>query len=62
MRKHRAAAKLLDRVDCLLTLARLTVIDRLTGPPPESPTGRPIRERSERLRRAFPWFDERRRS
>jgi hypothetical protein len=50
-----------DRVDYLLTLARLTVLDWLAGPPPETPTDRAIREQGERIRKAFPFLDERRR-
>jgi hypothetical protein len=51
---------LLDRADYLLMLARLAVRDCLSLPP-ETPTDRAIREQSERLRRAFPLLDERRR-
>jgi hypothetical protein len=50
----------LDRADYLLTLARLTVLDRLS-PMPETAVDRAIREEGERLRKAFPIFDERRR-
>ncbi len=53
---RRLCAKLLDRADYLLTLARLTVLDRL-APLPETPTDRAIREEGERLRKAFPRFD-----
>jgi hypothetical protein len=41
---RRLCAELLVRADCLLTLARLTVLDWLAGPPPETPTDRAIRE------------------
>jgi hypothetical protein len=37
-------AELLDRVDYLVTLARLTVLDWLAGPLPETPNDRVIRE------------------
>jgi hypothetical protein len=56
---RRLCAKLLDRTDYLLTLARLTILDWL-APLPESPTDRAIREEGERLRKAFPFLDERR--
>jgi hypothetical protein len=49
---------LVDRVDYLLTRARLWVLDRL-APMPETPVDRAIREEGERLRKAFPWLDER---
>ncbi len=58
---RRLCAQLADRADYVLTLARLTVFDWLAGPPPETPTDKAIRERGERLRAAFSWFDERRR-
>jgi hypothetical protein len=54
----RPCAELLDRVDYLLTLARLTV-DWLGGPPPETPTDRAIREEGQLIRKALPWLDER---
>jgi hypothetical protein len=57
---RRLAAELLDRAEYLLTLARLTVLDWL-APLPESSTDRAIREEGERLRKAFPFLDERRR-
>jgi hypothetical protein len=57
---RRFCSELLDRPDYLLTLVRLTVLDWLS-PPPETPTDRAIREQGERLRKAFPWLDERRR-
>jgi hypothetical protein len=57
---HRLCAELLDRADYLLTVARLTIFDWL-APMPEIPTDRAIRQEGERLRRAFPWLDERRR-
>ncbi len=58
---RRLAYVALYRADYLWTLARLTVLDWLAGPPPETPTDKAIRERGERLRTAFPWLDERRR-
>ena len=57
---RRLCAELLDRADYLLTLARLTFLDWL-APLPETPTDRAIREEGERLGRAFPWLDKRRR-
>jgi hypothetical protein len=45
--------------DYVLTSARLWVLDWLSLLP-ETPTDRAIREEGERLRRAFPWLDERR--
>ena len=54
---RRLCAELVDRVDHLLTLARLTVLDWLAGPPPETPTDRAIREEGERLRKAFHEID-----
>jgi len=48
-----------DRADYLLRRARLSVLDWLL-PLPETPIDRAIREEGERLRRAFPWLDERR--
>ncbi len=54
---RRLCAELLDRADYMLTLARLTVLDRLAGSPPETPTDRAIREEGERLRKAFPEID-----
>jgi hypothetical protein len=50
----RLYSEFLDRADYLLTLARLTVLDWLAGPPPETPTDKAIREEGERLRKAFP--------
>jgi hypothetical protein len=58
---RRLAYAALDRVDYLLTLVRLTVFDWLAGAPPETPTDRAIREQGERIRKAFPYLDERRR-
>jgi hypothetical protein len=40
----------------LLTLARLSVLDRL-HPPQETPVDQAIREEGERLRKAFPAID-----
>jgi hypothetical protein len=50
-------AKALDRAGYLIALARLSTLDRLAGPMPETPTDRAIREEEERLRQAFPQFD-----
>jgi hypothetical protein len=50
---RRPCAELLDRAHYLLTLARLTVLDWLTGPPLETPTDRAIRDEGERLRSRF---------
>jgi hypothetical protein len=52
-------AELLDRADYPVTLARLAVLDWL-HPSQETPVDRAIREKGERLRKAFPWLDERR--
>jgi hypothetical protein len=49
--------KVLNHADYLITLARLSILDRLAGPPPETPTDTAIREQGERLRKAFPQFD-----
>jgi hypothetical protein len=38
-------------------LARLTLLDWLAGAPPETPTDRAIREKGERIRKAFPQID-----
>jgi len=43
----------------MLTVARLLVLDCL-APMPETPVDGAIREESERVRKAFPWLDERR--
>jgi hypothetical protein len=51
-------AELLDRADYLVTLARLAMLDWLY-PPEETPVDRAIREEGVRLRRGFPWLDER---
>ncbi len=53
---RRLCAELLDRIDYVLTLARVTVLDWL-APMPETPTDRAIREEGERLRKAFPEID-----
>ena len=49
----------LDYAEYLRTFARLAVLDWL-APPKETPVDRAIREEGERLRKAFPWLDERR--
>jgi hypothetical protein len=54
---RRLCAELLDWTNHLWTLARLTVLDWLTGPPPEISIDRAVREESERLRQAFPEID-----
>jgi hypothetical protein len=60
MRNHRKPASgRLDWVDYMLTVARLLVLDCL-APMPETPVDGAIREESERVRKAFPWLDERR--
>jgi hypothetical protein len=43
-----------------LIFARLGILDWLQ-PPQETPVDLAIREEGQRLRRAFPWLDERRR-
>jgi hypothetical protein len=58
---RRLCLEVLDRLDRAWTLARLTVHDWLAGPPPETPVDRAIREEGERLRKAAPFLDERRR-
>ena len=50
-------AKVSDRADCVITLARLSILDRLAGPPLETPTDTAIREQGERSRKAFPQVD-----
>jgi hypothetical protein len=52
-----AKAKALDRADYVITLARLSILDRLAGPPPETPTDTATREHCERVRTAFPQVD-----
>jgi hypothetical protein len=52
--------RIADRVDYAFTYARLAVLDWL-APRRETETDRAIREEGERLRRAFPFLDERRR-
>ncbi len=52
---RRPCAELLDRVDYLLTLARLIGVDWLAGPP----TDRAVREEGQLIRKAVPWLDER---
>ncbi len=56
----RLSAGALDRADYLFTAARLSVLDRLFGPPPETPTDKAIREEGERLHREYPdvYFDD----
>jgi hypothetical protein len=49
---------IVDWVDYCVTVGRLSVLDWLR-PPQETPLDRAIREEGERLRRAFPWLDER---
>jgi hypothetical protein len=49
-----------DRLLDLVVEIRLWVLDRL-APLPETEVDRAIREEGERLRKAFPWLDERRR-
>jgi hypothetical protein len=48
-----------DRLLDLIIATWLGVLDRL-DPLPETTVDRAIREEGERLRRAFPWLDERR--
>jgi hypothetical protein len=55
---RRLRAALMDRADYVLTMARLTVLDRL-APLPETGTDKAIREEGERIRKAFPLLDER---
>jgi hypothetical protein len=50
-------AKWLDRASYLITLARLSILDRLAEPIAETATDRAIREEGERLRQAFPQVD-----
>jgi hypothetical protein len=56
-RRRNLCARALDRADYLITGTRLSVLDRLAGPPPETPTDRAIREQGERLRQALPQVD-----
>jgi hypothetical protein len=46
---RRLCAKALGRVGYLWTLARLSILDRFAGPPPETPTDHAIREQGVRL-------------
>jgi hypothetical protein len=48
-----------DRVLDFIIATRVGVLDRLV-PLRETPFDRTIREEGERLRKAFPWLDERR--
>jgi hypothetical protein len=50
-------AKVIDRAGYAITLARLSILDRLAGPMPELPTDGVINEETERLRLAFAEFD-----
>ena len=50
-------ASALDHADYLFTAARLSVLDWLLGPPPETLTDKAIREEGERLRREYPNVD-----
>jgi hypothetical protein len=49
-----------DRLHDFFIAAWLGMLDRL-APLPETEVDRAIREEGERLRKAFPWLDERRR-
>jgi hypothetical protein len=53
-----AAARLfwraLDWLDYWLTLARLRILDALTGPEPETPADQQRKRDRERMERAFP--------
>jgi hypothetical protein len=49
--------KAFDRIAYVITLARLSILDRLAGPPSETSTDIAIREHGERLRNAFPQAD-----
>jgi hypothetical protein len=51
---RRLSAGLIDQADYLLTLARLTVLDWLVGPRPETPTDRAIQEVGKGPRKVFP--------
>jgi hypothetical protein len=53
----RSCATVLGRADYLITGTRLSVLDRLAGLPPETPTDIAIREQGEHLRKAFPQVD-----
>jgi hypothetical protein len=55
--EHFNFAKALNRADYLITLARLRILVRLAGRPPETPTDTAIREQGERLQKAFPEVD-----
>jgi hypothetical protein len=50
-------AKVLDGADYLITLVRLSILGRRSGPPPETLADAASRERSERLREAFSEVD-----
>ncbi len=53
----RICAEALDRADYLITLARLSIHDRIAGPLPETPTDRAIKEEEERLRQGLDFSD-----
>ena len=56
----RAMLSVWDRLIDALIESGLGILDWIT-PHVETPVDRAIREEGERLRRAFPWLDERRR-
>ena len=46
--------RIADGLDYVLTLARLRILDALTGPLPETPEDQQRERRRDRLERAFP--------
>jgi hypothetical protein len=54
---HRCRTRFLDWLRELPILARLWLLDRSTGPYPETEADRIRQQRKERLRRAFPDVD-----
>jgi hypothetical protein len=51
------SATVADRADYVVILARLAILGRHGGSPPETATDRAVREQGERLREGFPQVD-----
>jgi hypothetical protein len=57
----RLFCRVIDNLDCALTLARLRILAALAGPEPETPADQQRHRDWEQLESAFPWLDRRRR-